>query len=71
MGCVGVGSITIATQIILDNNRCTILLVLVMPVIQSTHFSYSDTSELYRPSDSRLSAKLAQLLDIEGGMWSA
>jgi hypothetical protein len=38
-----VGSITTTTQILLDNNRCTILLVLVIPVIQSTHFFFSDT----------------------------
>jgi hypothetical protein len=33
-------------QIILDNNQCTILLVLVIPVIQSTHFLLSDTQAL-------------------------
>jgi hypothetical protein len=38
MECIGVGSITATTKIILDNNRCTILLVLVIPVIQLTHF---------------------------------
>jgi hypothetical protein len=33
MECIGVGSITTTTKIILDSNRCTILLVLVIPVI--------------------------------------
>jgi hypothetical protein len=42
---VGDGSITTTTPIILDNNRCTILLVLAIPVIQSTHF-FSDTLAL-------------------------
>jgi hypothetical protein len=34
------------TLIILHNNRCTILLVLVVPMIQSTHFSLNDTGAL-------------------------
>jgi hypothetical protein len=46
MECIGVVSITTTTQIILDNNRCTLLLVLVMPVIQSTHFFLTDTRAL-------------------------
>jgi hypothetical protein len=48
MESIGVGSMTITTQIILDNNRCTtsILLVLVIPVIQSTHFFFSDARAL-------------------------
>jgi hypothetical protein len=46
MEYIGVGSITTTTQIILDNNWCTILLVLVIPVIQSTHFFFSDTRAL-------------------------
>jgi hypothetical protein len=46
VGDIGVGSITTTTQIILDNNLCTILLVLVIPVAQSTHFFLSDTRTL-------------------------
>jgi hypothetical protein len=46
MKCIRVGSITTTTQIILDNNRCTILLVLVIPAIPSTHFFLSDTRAL-------------------------
>jgi hypothetical protein len=46
MECIGVGSIRTTTQMIHDNNRCTILLVLVIPVIQSTHFLFSDTRAL-------------------------
>jgi hypothetical protein len=42
---IGVGSITTTTQITVANNRCTILLVLVIPVIQSTRF-FSDTRAL-------------------------
>jgi hypothetical protein len=43
MECIGVGFITTTTQIILDNKRCTTLLVLVISVIQSRHFFWSDT----------------------------
>jgi hypothetical protein len=46
MECIGVFSIITTTQIILDNNRCTILLVLLVPVIQSTHFLLNDTRAL-------------------------
>jgi hypothetical protein len=46
MECIGLGSITTTTQIILDNNLCTILLVLVIPVIQSAHYFLSDTRAL-------------------------
>jgi hypothetical protein len=46
MECIGVGSITTTTQIILDNNLYTILLVLVIPLIQSSHFFFNDTRAL-------------------------
>jgi hypothetical protein len=46
MGCICVGSITTTTQIILDDNQCTIFLVLVIPVIQSTYLFLSDTRAL-------------------------
>jgi hypothetical protein len=46
MGCIGVGSSTAATQIILDKHRCTILLVLLMPVIPATQFFFSDSRAL-------------------------
>jgi hypothetical protein len=46
MECIGVGSITTTTQIILDKNRCTVLLVLVIPVAQSTRFFFNGTRAL-------------------------
>jgi hypothetical protein len=46
MEYIGIGSVTTTTQIILGNNRCTILLVLVIPVIQSTHFFFNDNRAL-------------------------
>jgi hypothetical protein len=49
MECIGVGSVTTTTQIILGNIRRTILLVIVIPVIQSRHLSLEDLACCWRP----------------------
>jgi hypothetical protein len=43
MECIGVGSITTTTQIILDNDRCTLLFVLVIPVTYINTHTYIHT----------------------------